>query len=213
MPDYYPVFLNLKGRTCLVVGGGEVAARKVSLLVESGARVKVVSPRFNNSIKSLEGQGDIKIEKRPFETGDLDGVFLAIAATSDKKINYQVAVESERRNILINVVDTPSEGNFIVPSLIRQGELTIAISTGGKSPALARKMRQDIEKSFAPRYAILLDIASQVRRDLLSKGKHIAGEAWQASMDAELLELVDRGETEAARERLLTNLEKWTGVE
>jgi len=213
MPDYYPVFLNLKGRTCLVVGGGEVAARKVSLLVESGARVKVVSPRFNNSIKSLEGQGDIKIEKRPFETGDLDGVFLAIAATSDKKINYQVAVESERRNILINVVDTPSEGNFIVPSLIRQGELTIAISTGGKSPALARKMRQDIEKSFAPRYAILLDIASQVRRDLLSKGKHIAGEAWQASMDSELLELVDRGETEAARERLLTNLEKWTRVE
>lgn len=213
MPDYYPVFLNLKGRTCLVVGGGEVAARKVSLLIESGARVKVVSPRLNNSIKSLGGQGDIEIEKRPFETGDLDGIFLAIAATSDKRINHQVAVESERRNILVNVVDTPSEGNFIVPSLIRQGELTIAISTGGKSPALARKMRQDIEKSFAPRYAILLDIASQVRRDLLSKGKHIAGEAWQASMDAELLELVDRGETEAARERLLTNLEKWTGVE
>ena len=213
MPDYYPVFLNLKGRTCLVVGGGEVAARKVSLLVESGARVKVVSPRFNNSIKSLGGQGDIEIEMRPFEPGDLDGVFLAIAATSDKRINHQVAVESERRNILVNVVDTPSEGNFIVPSLIRQGELTIAISTGGKSPALARKLRHDIEKSFAPRYAILLDIASQVRRDLLSKGKHIAGEAWQASLDAELLELVDRGETEAARERLLTNLEKWTRVE
>ena len=213
MPDYYPVFLKLKGRTCLVVGGGEVAARKVSLLVESGARVKVVSPRFNNSIKSLGEQGNIEIEKRPFEPGDLVGVFLAIAATSDKRINHQVAIESERRNILVNVVDTPSEGNFIVPSLIRQGELTIAISTGGKSPALARKLRQDIEKSFAPRYAILLDIASQVRRDLLSKGKHIAGEAWQASMDAELLELVDRGETEAARERLLTNLEKWTRVE
>lgn len=209
MPDYYPVFLNLKGRTCLVVGGGEVAERKVHVLVESGARVRVISPRFNKGIKSLAAKGDVELGNRGFEPEDLEGIFLAIAATSDSGVNHQVAVESERRNILVNVVDTPSEGNFIVPSVIRQGELTIAISTSGKSPALARKLRHELEKSFAPRYAILLEIVSQVRRDLLGQGRHVDAEAWQASLDSELMELVDRGETELARERFVNNLVKW----
>ena len=209
MPDYYPVFLNLKGRTCLVVGGGEVAERKVHMLVASGARVRVISPRFNNGIKSLAAKGDVELVNRGFEPEDLEGAFLAIAATGDTEVNHQVAVESERRNILVNVVDTPSEGNFIVPSMICQGGLTIAISTSGKSPALARKLRHELEKSFAPRYAILLEIVSQVRRDLLSQGRRMDAEAWQASLDMELMELVDRGETELARERLVNNLEKW----
>lgn len=210
MPDYYPVFLNLKGRTCLVIGGGEVAARKANMLVQSGARVVVISPRFNKGIKSMAERGEIEIENHPFEPGDLEGIFLVIAATSDTEVNQQVAVEAERRSILVNVVDTPSQGNFIVPSVVHRGGLTIAISTGGKSPALARKLRQELEKNFAPRYAILLELASQVRRDLLSRGKHMAAEAWQAALDEELLELIDRGEIGLARERLLANLEKWT---
>lgn len=209
MPDYYPVFLNIRGRTCLVVGGGEVAERKVQLLVKRGARVRVVSPHVNEGIKSLVAQGNVELVTRTFKPGDLEGAFLAIAATDDTGVNHQVAVEAERRNTLVNVVDTPSEGNFIVPSLIHKGGLTIAISTGGRSPALARKLRQELEKGVAPRYAVLLEIASQVRRDMLSRARHVDAEAWQAALDSELLELVDKGETELARQRLLGNLEKW----
>ncbi|MBI4289633.1 MAG: bifunctional precorrin-2 dehydrogenase/sirohydrochlorin ferrochelatase [Chloroflexi bacterium] len=209
MSDHYPVFLNLSGRTCVVVGGGEVAERKAKTLLESGARVRVVSPRITEGLKSLSVAGAVEVAAHPFESGDLEGASLVIAATSDAGINRQVALEAEKRRLLVNVVDVPSQGNFIVPSVVQKDGLVVAVSTGGRSPALARKLRQELEKTFVPKYAMLLGLVARVRQDLKSRGIRVAPDAWQTALDGELMDLVARGEMEAARHKLVTSLEKW----
>lgn len=209
MREYYPIFLNLEGHTCVVVGGGEVAERKARALLESGGRVRVVSPRLSRGIKALAKRGVVEVAARPFGPSDLDGAFLVIAATSDAGVNRLVASEAEGRGLLVNVVDVPSLGNFIVPSIVRQGGLSIAISTSGKSPALARKLRLELEKTLVPSYAMLLEIVAEVRNDFKSRGKRLPARAWQECLNEDLIGLVGRGETELARQRLTNTLEKW----
>lgn len=207
--SYYPVFLRLEGRKCLVVGGGEVAERKVSSLLESGARVRVVSPHLTPALRERQARGEIEVGLRPFEAADLEGIFLVIAATSEPEVNEKVAREAGRRGILVNVVDSPELCDFIVPSVVRRGDLVVAISTGGHSPALARRLREEMERYFGPEYAHLLALISQVRQELKARGRPAPAEAWQECLDGELLDMVRQGHIQAARERLVSGLQSW----
>lgn len=204
---YYPVFLNIAGRRCLVIGGGEVAERKATSLLDCGGRVTVISPRLSPGLEEKQAQGAIEALARDFQPGDLEGAFLVIAATDDPGVNDKIVREARKRGILINVVDQPGECDFIVPSVVRRGELVVAISTGGRSPALARKIRQDIEKHFGPEYGTLLELVSQVRRELMERGQHPSPQAWQDHLDSELLEMVRQGQADIARKRLTAALE------
>lgn len=153
---YYPVFLELKNRRCLVIGGGEVAFWKTQALLECGARVQVVAPRINAGLKTLVRRKKIGWTCEVFRPEHLDGMELVIAATDHKKTNALAARESKKRNLWINVVDQPALCGFILPSVVRRGKLTIAVSTGGISPALSKWIRQDLQKRYGPSWEQLL---------------------------------------------------------
>ncbi len=138
---YYPVSLDIKNRKCLVVGGGGVGARKVMTLVDCGAKVTVVSPDVRGNLLELADRGLIILEKRPYRKTDLTGMFLVIGTTDDEELNRQISIDAEKLNMLCNIADRPKVCNFILPSIVNRGDLTISISTSGKSPALAKKLR------------------------------------------------------------------------
>lgn len=169
MVDYYPLFLKVHNKKCVVVGGGEVAERKVESLVEGGARVTVISPTLTPGLRRRAEEGSVKVVPRPYQRGDLAEALLVIAATDDAQVNRGVAAEARKRGILVNVVDAPRLSSFIVPSVVRRGNLQVAISTGGRSPALAKRLREELERSFPPEYASLVRLAGQVRRQLRRK--------------------------------------------
>jgi precorrin-2 dehydrogenase/sirohydrochlorin ferrochelatase len=181
--SYYPAFLNISGKQCVVVGGGKIAERKVLSLLGSGAKIKLISPDITSKLMTERDNGNIKHINRDYRSGDLKGAFLVIAATSDEKTNKKIASEAP---CLINVVDTPELANFIVPSVVKRGLMTIAISTSGASPAMARSVRREIEAFYGSelskylvflkifRKQVLTDITcSKTRRRLL---KEIASE-------------------------------------
>ncbi len=165
-----PINLDIRGRKGVVVGGGPVAERKCRALLDAEATVTVVAPNITEGLASLARDGNITILSRRFRSGDLDGAFLAFSATDDREINRAVAAEASRLGILICVADAPEEGNFTSPSAIRQGDLLITVSTGGKSPALARKVRLDLESLYGPEYAILAERLGALREKLLTEG-------------------------------------------
>jgi siroheme synthase-like protein len=207
MSTYYPIFLNIQGKKCVVVGGGEVAERKARALVEQGASVTVISARVSDGLTQLAEQGIIELSLRDYQPGDLENALIAIAATDDPKVNMDVVREGQERGVLTNVVDAPEHSDFIVPSLLRRGDVSIAVSTGGKSPALARRIRTELEQSLAPEYASLALLVSQVRQELKIDGIYVDGNAWQESLDLEpLLDMLKKGEFEQAKERLLSDL-------
>jgi precorrin-2 dehydrogenase/sirohydrochlorin ferrochelatase len=173
MPKYYPVNLVLENKTCVVVGAGKVAERKVKRLLECGAHVTVISPEITPGLKALAEKGKIVYNNNKVTLKDLHHAYLVISATADRKLNSTVASFCRSRGILINVVDFPKECNFILPSIVRRGDLTITISTDGISPALARKIRQDMELRFGAEYAALLRIMKQIRPVALKKIKKI----------------------------------------
>ena len=146
---YYPAFLNLKNKKAVVVGGGKVAERKVRLLIKAGANVKVISPDITKPLEKLRDKGNLKHANRNYVKRDLKNAYIVIAATSSAEINTKIAGESEN---LVNVVDTPSEGNYIVPSVVTRGPLTIAISTEGTSPAVSKTIRKEIEKHYSKEF-------------------------------------------------------------
>jgi precorrin-2 dehydrogenase/sirohydrochlorin ferrochelatase len=163
---YYPVFLRVAGRRCVVIGGGEVAERKVGSLLAAGARVAVVSPALNGGLVVLASRGEIEHVARPYRKGDLGGALLAYAATDDEALHAAVAAEAEAAGVLLNVVDRPRWCDFIVPSIMRRGDLAVAVSTAGASPALARRVREDIERALGPEYERALDVLARLRRHL-----------------------------------------------
>ena len=189
----------------MVVGGGEVAQRKVEALSEAGGRVKIIAPSLTPQLSEMARTGTIEAILRPFAAGDLRGSFLAIAATDDPNTNKMVTAEARRRRVLLNVVDQPQAGSFIVPSVVRRGNLTLAVSTGGASPALSRRVREEMEDYLGPEYALLAEIAGRVRRRLWRRGV-VSSAAWNRALDGELLELLRRGEIEKAERRLEESL-------
>ena len=167
---YYPVSLDLRGRPCIVIGGGKVAERKVRGLLACEAEVQVISPELTPGLSDLFRAGRLTWQDRDYRPGDLEGGFLVIAATDNEQVQQQTFEEAEERNILINVADVPARCNFILPATVRQGDLTISVSTGGKSPALAKQLRQQLEKSFGPEYRTVADILGGLRREILALG-------------------------------------------
>ena len=167
--QYYPIFLDIKGRSCLVVGGGRVGTRKVETLLECGASVTVVSLDATQKLNALSQDQRITLVTRAYKASDLNGKFLLIGATNDEKLNQQLSLDAENRHMLCNIADRPAACNFILPSIIQQGDLTVAISTSGKSPAFAKKLRKDLELQFDEAYALFLDLMGAIRRRLLKE--------------------------------------------
>ncbi len=206
MSNYYPVHLDIADRKCVVVGGGQIAERKALSLLECGARVTIVSPQLTPGLQRLVEQEQVAAIRREYRETDLAGSFLVIAATDDVQVNRAVALDAERNNLLVNVVDDPAHCNFIVPSVVRRGDLVVAVSTGGQSPALARKLRSQLERILAPEYGPLLTLITEVRDELKRDGRRSDPEAWQEALDEDLIELIRRGMVDQARERIVTAL-------
>jgi len=164
MNRYYPIFLSLAGRECLVVGGGPVACRKAESLVAVGADVRVVSPEFCDDLTQLRG---VHLVQRAFEDEDTDGAALVFAATDDAEANRQVARAARLSGALVNVVDTPAECDFIVPSSLVRGSLTVSVCTGSASPALSRRLREELEEQFPESYADFVALLGDLRQQLL----------------------------------------------
>jgi len=198
----YPVSLSgLAQRQVVVVGGGAVAARKVATLLEADARVTVISPDLTSELEALVEAGRIAALNRPYREGDLAAAFLVIAATDDAEVNRAVWREADRRGCLINVVDDLAHSNFIVPAVVRRGELTLAVSTGGDSPALARRLREQLEAEIGPEYGELVALLGELRPDLLAR--FAPGRARLAAalrlVDSDLLDVIRAEGVEAAR--------------
>jgi len=164
---YYPINLDIKNRNVLVVGGGGVGSRKVKTLLSCGARVTVVSREVSAQLQALAASGEIRLEQRSYQSDDLDGMFLVIGATNDEKLNRQISSDAEQLNTLCNIADRPEVCNFILPSIVHRDDLVITISTSGKSPALAKKLRKDLEKQFGEEYGKLLRLMGTIRKKLL----------------------------------------------
>ena len=165
---YYPAFLDLHNKKTVVVGGGSVAERKVRLLLKAGAAVKVISPSLTSYLTRLKEQGLIKHFCRNYKKGDLKNAFIVIAATSSPVINAKIARESDK---LVNVAAPPSEGNFIVPSIVKRGPLTLAISTEGSSPAVSKAVRKEIEMHYGKEFARYLRFVEKVRKQAIQQIK------------------------------------------
>ncbi len=190
--QYYPVYLDINDRKCVVVGGGAVGARKVSTLLACGARVTVISPEATAELNGLAEQGRIALIRRPYQSSDLDGAFMVIGSTDDEAINHRIHADAEARNLLCNIADQPRVCNFILPSIIQRGDLVIAVSTSGRSPAFAKKLRKELERQFGDEYAVFLMLLGAIRTKLLAEDH--APEAhkplFEALIDTDLLEMI-----------------------
>ena len=160
---YYPVFLDIAGKKCVVVGGGDVAARKIVRLLDCGARVCVVSPGLVPQLEELKKDRLIKHIPDEYEAKYLNGAALVIGATDDEKINASISLDARARSVPVNIVDDPQKCDFILPSLVERGDLMIACSTGGQSPALARHLREEMESVYGEEYTVLVSILGQLR--------------------------------------------------
>jgi precorrin-2 dehydrogenase/sirohydrochlorin ferrochelatase len=163
---YYPIFLRVAGRPCLVIGGGRVAEQKVKALLDAGARVTVVSPDMTPALAELAAAGVLTYHQHGYASDDLRGFFLAYAATSDDALHVRIARDAEAMGVLLNVVDHPPLGDFIAPAVMTRGDLIIATSTGGASPALAKRIRRDLEDTFGPEYDVALQLLRRIRERL-----------------------------------------------
>ncbi len=192
---------------CVVVGGGEIALRKVKILLQHGANVEVISPDLCPELARLAESGEISVCNNTYEMGDLAGAFLAIAATDDIETNQRVTEEARSKSVLVNVVDDAENSDFIVPSYLRRDGLTIAVSTSGQSPALARKIRTRLEKEITEQYGTLTRIIGEVRSEIRREGIKIEDNCWQEALDLDLLlELLKKGEREKAKAVLFSRL-------
>ena len=168
MISLFPMFLKLEGKQCLVVGAGRVGEPKIAGLLETGARIRVVSLDASPVVREWARAGKIELEVRAFSAEDLDGAFLTIVATNSRTLNERVYREAQRRGVLCNVVDVPDLCDFFYPAIVRRGDLQIAVSTAGQSPSLAQKIRQQLEKQFGPGYASWVAELGETRKLILA---------------------------------------------
>jgi precorrin-2 dehydrogenase/sirohydrochlorin ferrochelatase len=203
----YPIALELQGRACLVVGGGTLAAEKTLGLREAGARVTVVDPQPSPLLQYLAGTDAIVLRKREYAPADLDGIYLAFGASDDRALNARVATDGRARGVIVNAVDDIPNCDFFAVSIVRRGDLQIAISTGGASPAFARWMREYLEENLPTEFGDLLDVLADARRTIKARGPVPPYERWQAAIDEGLLRRLRRGDREGARAQVLASLE------
>lgn len=168
--SYYPILVDLTGKKAVVVGGGQVGQRKIETLLKHGARVHVISVELSPVLRRHMEAGEITYLGSEFQSEHVDGAFLVIAATDDPSLNRAVSACARERGILVNAVDQPGDCTFIVPSILERGDLVIAVSTSGKSPAMAKKIREDLENRYGREYEIFLALLGKLREEILNKG-------------------------------------------
>jgi len=200
---YYPIFLELKGRPCVVIGGGEVGQRKAEGLLEAGATVTVVSPQLTPELAALKDDGRIAHVEREYEAGDLEGFEVCMVATDDSAVNARVAREGKKRRVWVNASDDPANCDFILPSVIRRGEVMIAASTGGASPALARRLREELEAYLSEDFELLAKLLAEVRGELRALDISVDAETWQQAINGQLRVLLAQRRYGQAKARLL----------
>jgi precorrin-2 dehydrogenase/sirohydrochlorin ferrochelatase len=206
-PVYYPIFLNLRGKKCVVIGGGHVALRKVKMLLEGGANVFVISRTSHPEITKLSKRKTIHLIQRDYKAGDLKNAVITLACTDVKEVNRKVAVEAKKVDALVNVADDPDRSDFITPSFFKRGNLMVAVSTAGVSPALARKIRTKLERTFGEEYASLLSLIGEVRSTLKRRGYIVDAGTWQEALDLDpLMRLMKAGRWKQAMAFLLSRL-------
>ncbi len=208
MTSYYPVYLNLRGRRCVIVGGGTVAEGKIGRLLDSGADICVVSPDATPGIRQFAADGAVRWEQRVYRPGDLEGAFIAIAATNVREVNRRIFEEANERGVILNAVDDPPNCSFIAPSIVQRGPVTLAISTGGVSPALARKLRESLQDSADLAWADLSSVMAVARSHLREAGllSTVDPQRWQCCITRELLAMAQDGRNADAAETLLAGL-------
>ena len=200
VPDtVYPVNLVLMGRRCLVVGAGAVAARKVEGLVAAGARVTVVAPVIGEGVRAFDG---VDVIERTYQTGDLEGAWLAIAATDDPAVNAAVRADGDAARIWVNAADEPDNCSVTLPAVVRRGPVTVAVSTAGRSPALASWIKGQVAEQLGPEVALLAEWLSEARDQLKAEGRSTEDVDWRPALDWDMLELIRTGQSAQARERL-----------
>lgn len=210
MPEYYPVYLNLAGKQCVILGGGTIAQGKIAALRDAGAVITVISPQATDGIKRAAQRGQLTLRQREYRPGDLQDAFIAVAATNVWHVNRQIYEEAEARGVLLNVVDDPDQCTFIAPSIVRRDPVTLAISTGGASPALARKMRETLANAPALKWADLANALGRARRIIKEQRTVIDPARWQCVITDDLLQLAQAGQDDAAVDIILTQLQDAT---
>jgi siroheme synthase-like protein len=168
---HYPLFLDISGKSCIVIGGGKIAERKVAMLLKFNADVKVISPKITAILSKLSGSGKIEIIEREYKDGDLDGASLIFAATNRKEINESIKKEAAMKSIPVNVVDDPVLCDFIVPSIVKKGPIVIAVSTSGVLPSLSKKLRKEISAYITEDYIKYVNIIGNFRKHLINNVK------------------------------------------
>jgi precorrin-2 dehydrogenase/sirohydrochlorin ferrochelatase len=208
---YYPLCLDISGKRCVVVGSGNVAERKVARLLACGARVEVVGKALTPILAAWKGEGRIVHREADYEDSCLSGASLVIGATDDETVNGRIAKDARTRGIPVNIVDNPARCDFILPSVVERGDLLIAVSTGGKSPTLARKLREELQETYGPEYAVLLEILGELRGKVIAAGRSSAEnrECFSAVVRSEILDDIRRKEWAKVKEMI----RRLTGVE
>lgn len=209
---YYPIYLDLKDRAVLVVGGGLIAEGKALQLVEAGARVRLVSPDLTPRLSESVERKEIEYRQGEFGAGDLQGVVLVVSATNDQTVNEAVAQLANERGLLCNVVDQPALCNFITPALVTRGDLQISVSTGGGSPSVAQRVKREIGELIGDEYAALLEVAAEMRAEAkqLLKTYEARRQVLQAFVESDAIELLRAGKREEASQLAFDLLRKAT---
>ncbi|CDM66154.1 precorrin-2 dehydrogenase/sirohydrochlorin ferrochelatase family protein [Pyrinomonas methylaliphatogenes] len=200
--SYYPVFLNLRDRRCVVIGGNEIAEAKVRALLEAGARVTVIGKALTPRLEGLAAEGKIEAIRRNYQRGDLEGAWLAICC-EERTINHAIWEEAEERHIFLNAVDDVPHCSFIAGAVHRQGDLIVAISTSGKAPALAVRLRDRIAAEVGPEYAAFLELAGEMREEIARRVPDLTArtELWYRLVDSNILQTLRRADIASARQR------------
>ncbi|HVO95916.1 MAG TPA: bifunctional precorrin-2 dehydrogenase/sirohydrochlorin ferrochelatase [Terriglobales bacterium] len=204
--SYFPIFLEMTGRRCLVIGGGVVAERKIAALLEASAVVVVISPDVSQTIARWSKEKRITFTARRYRPGDLVGFQLAFVATNDSNVNRAVFDEGRERAVWVNAADDPAHCDFILPSVLRRGDLTVAVSSGGSSPALARTIREELEFYLTGEYELLTRLAAEVRDELQRRSITVPFETWRKALSGEVRQVLMRGDLARARTVLLKDL-------
>jgi precorrin-2 dehydrogenase/sirohydrochlorin ferrochelatase len=205
---YYPIFLDIRNKKCVIVGGGEIAARKAERLLDCGAKVFIISPKLTPELAALKAKDVISHIPSEYNDDLMDGASLIIGATDDEKTNAQISLDARGKGIPVNIVDDPQKCDFILPALVQRGDLAIAIGTGGKSPALARHLREELEAKYGKEYEILLNILGGLRV-IMVKNEGI-GKDWFESL---LAEGILNSIKEKNKEKVKKTVQKITGEE
>lgn len=210
MGNYYPLLVDLSKIKCLIIGGGDVAYRKTLSLLEGDADITLISPQAVNPILQLAESGKINFLQRKYQKGDVRGVRLVYIAVDDRSVSEEISREAREEGVLLNIADNPSQGNFIVPSKIQRGDLYLAFSTGGNSPLLAKKIRQDLEKIYGPEYEDFLHLLGRERDWALAQITNINHRKayFQELVYSDLLHLIKAGKKEEIKQKIKVIREK-----